>query len=138
MQDRAQAQRDAFEDLRQGIGDGGDLGGFGIDVEGDADDDVAEVIGTGDRRGDHGEAQRGALVGAGEVDLAGEVDGVGAGAGAGLSGADLAGRRAARVGLLCEAGVAGVGRGGERCVGAVGDALQGRREARRGRDGQGG
>ena len=59
------------EDLGQGVGDGGDLGGFGIDVERGADDDVAEVIGAGDGRGDHGEAERGALVGAGEVDLAG-------------------------------------------------------------------
>ena len=58
--DRAQAQRDAFEDLGQGVGDGGDLGGFGVDVERGADDDVAEVIGAGDRRGDHGEAESGA------------------------------------------------------------------------------
>ena len=105
-QDRAQAQRDAFEDLGQGIGDGGDLGGFGIDVKGRPDDDVAEVIGAGDRRGDHGEAERRALVGAGEVDLAGDVDGVGAGAGAGDRGADLGGGGAARVGLLCQARVA--------------------------------
>ena len=121
MQDLAQPQRDAFEDLGQGIGDGGDLGGFGIDVERRPDDDVAEVIGAGDRRGDHREGERGALVGAGEVDLAGEVDRVGAGAGAGLGGADLGGRRAARVCLLCEARVAGLRRGGEGGVGAVGN-----------------
>ena len=81
--DRAEAQGDAFEDLGQGVGDGGDLGGFGVDVEGGADDDVAEVIGAGDRGGDDGEGERGALVGAGEVDLARDVEGVGAGAGAG-------------------------------------------------------
>ena len=46
------------------------------------DDDVAEVIGAGDRRGDHRKGERGALVGAGEVDLAGQVDWVGACAGA--------------------------------------------------------
>ena len=69
----------------------------GIDVEGRPDDDVAEVIGAGDRRGDHREAERRALVGAGEVDLAGEVDGVGAGAGAGDRGADLASGGTARV-----------------------------------------
>ena len=106
--DRAQPQRDAFEDLGQGVGDGGDLGGFGVDVERGPDDDVAEVIGARDRRGDHREAERGALVGAGEVDLAGEVDGVGAGAGAGLGGADLARRGAAGVGLLLQARVAGL------------------------------
>ena len=106
-------------------------------MEGGADDDVAEVIGAGDRRGDHGEGERGAFVGAGEVDLAGEIDGVVAGAGAGCGGADLGGGGAARVCLLCEAGVAGVGGGGEGGVGAVGDALQGRREARRGGDGEG-
>ena len=31
-EDLTQAQRDALEDLRQRIGDGGDLGGFGIDA----------------------------------------------------------------------------------------------------------
>ena len=61
MQDLAQAQGDAFEDLGQGVGDGGDLGGFGVDVEGRADDDVAEVIGAGDGGGDDSEAERGAL-----------------------------------------------------------------------------
>ena len=108
-QDRAQPQRDAFEDLGQGVGDGGDLGGFGVDVERRPDHDVAEVIGTGDRRGDHREAERGALVGAGQVDLARNVEGVGAGSRAGHGGADLRSRGAARVGLLFEAGVAGCG-----------------------------
>ena len=60
----------------QGIRDGGDLGRFGIDVKGGADDDVAEVKGPGDRGGDDRQAERGALVGAGEVDVAGNVDGV--------------------------------------------------------------
>ena len=40
------------EDRRDRVGDGVDLGRFGVDVEGDADDDGAEVEGTGDRRGD--------------------------------------------------------------------------------------
>ena len=70
-----------------------------------ADDDVAEVIAAGDGGGDEDEGERGALVGAGEVDLAGEVEGVGAGAGAGGEFADLAGGGAAGVGLLGEAGV---------------------------------
>ena len=42
-----------------------------------ADDDVAEVIAAGDGGGDEDEGEGGALVGAGEVDLAGEVDGDG-------------------------------------------------------------
>ena len=52
IMDRAQPQRDAFEDLRQRVGDVGDLGGDRVDVERRADDDVAEVVGPGDRRGD--------------------------------------------------------------------------------------
>ena len=36
------------------------LGGLGIDVEGVADDDGAEVEGAGHRRGDHGHADIGA------------------------------------------------------------------------------
>ena len=55
----------------------------GFDVERRPDDDVAEVIGTRDRRVITTEAERRALVGAGEVDLAGNVEGVVAGAGAG-------------------------------------------------------
>ena len=51
----------------QRVGDGVDLGGFGVDVEGGADDDGAEVEGAGDRRGDDRQAERGAFVGAGEV-----------------------------------------------------------------------
>ena len=104
--DRAQPQRDPFEDLRQRIGDRGDLGGRRVDVERRPDDDVAEVVRAGDRRGDHGEAERRAFVGAGEVDLARDVDRVGAGAGAGRRGADLGGGRAARARLLGEARVA--------------------------------
>ena len=52
-----------------------------VDVEGDADDDGAVVIGTREGGGDHDEAERGALEGTGEVDLADGVKGVGAGAG---------------------------------------------------------
>ena len=48
------------EDRRQGVGDGVDLGGFGVDVEGGADDDGAEVEGAGDRRGDDRQAESGA------------------------------------------------------------------------------
>ena len=37
---------------RAGVGDGADLGGFGVDVEGGPDHHRAEVEGAGDRRGD--------------------------------------------------------------------------------------
>ena len=109
--DRAQAQRDAVEDLRQRVGDDVALGGCGVEEERVADDDGAEVEGAGDRRGDDGEAQRGAFVGAGEVGLAVGVEGVGAGAGADGDGADARGG-AARVGLLGRSGLAR--RGGDR------------------------
>ena len=105
-EDPAEAEGDAAEDQGKRVGDGGDLGGLGVDPEGGADDDVAEVIAAGDRRGDHHQAERGALVGAGEVDLAGEVERVGAGAGAGARFAEQACGRTARVCLLEEAGVA--------------------------------
>ena len=82
-QDLAKSQRDPFEDLGQGVGDGGDLSGFRVDVERRPDDDVAEVIGARDRRGDHREAERSAFVGPGEVDPAREIDRMGAGARAG-------------------------------------------------------
>ena len=45
-----------------------------VDLERGPDDDVAEVVGPGDRRDDDHEAERRALVGAGEVDLAGQVE----------------------------------------------------------------
>ena len=37
------------------VGDGADLGGLRIDVERDADDDDAVVVGAGQRRGDRDE-----------------------------------------------------------------------------------
>ena len=131
-QDRAQAQRDPFEDLGQRVRDGGDLGGFGVDVEGGADDDVAEVIGPGDRRGDHGEAERGALVGTGEVDLAGEVDGVVAGAGSG-SRRCRSGRPRGSSGWPPRRGPSSrLGGGGESRIGAVGDARERRARSQAG------
>ena len=54
-EDRAQAEGDALEDLGKRVADGGDLGGFGVDVEALADDDVAEVIAAGDGGGDEDE-----------------------------------------------------------------------------------
>ena len=47
-----------------------DLGGVRVDVEGGSDHDVAEVEGAGEAGGDHRQGQRGAFVGAGQVDLA--------------------------------------------------------------------
>ena len=111
-------------DLRQRVGDGGDLRGLGVDVDRDPDRDHAEVVGAGDGRDRGHEAQRRALVGAGQVDLAGDVDGMGAGAGAGDRGADLAGGRAGRRGLLGGARVAGGAQARDRRLRAVGDALE--------------
>ena len=59
------------------------LGRFRVDEDRRPDDDGAEVEGTGDRRGDEGEPERRAFIWAGEVGLAGGVEGAGAGAGAG-------------------------------------------------------
>ena len=87
------------EDRGQGIGDGAPLGGFGVEVEGAADHHGAEVEGPGDRRGDHHQAERGALVGAGEVGVALGVEGVGAGAGADVDGADC--EEAGQLGSAC-------------------------------------
>ena len=85
-----------MQDGREGVGDGGDAGGVGVDAEGGADDDVAEVEGAGEAGRDDRQGEGGAFVGAGEVDLAGEVVGAGAGAEAGGDGADLGGGRAGR------------------------------------------
>ena len=88
--DRAQAEGDALKDLGERIGDRGDLGGFGIDAQGGTDDDVAEVIATGDRRSDDREAERRAVVGAGEIGLTGQKERVGAGPNSGARFADQA------------------------------------------------
>ena len=55
--DRAHPDRDAADDRGHGVGVGDDLGVERVDVEGDADDDGAVVIGAGQRRGDRGEAR---------------------------------------------------------------------------------
>ena len=81
-------------------------GGPRVDEERRADDDVAEVIGPRDGGDDDREAERRALVGAREVDLARRVERVRAGAGAGDRGADLARGRAGRGGQLGDARVA--------------------------------
>ncbi len=60
-----------------------------VDVEGDADDDGAVVIGAGQRRGDRGQAERRALEGAGQIDLADRVEGVGSRPGGDVGGADF-------------------------------------------------
>ena len=50
-----------------------DFGGFGVDVEGEADDDGAEVERTDLGRSDRDQADLGAVVGTGQVELAGGV-----------------------------------------------------------------
>ena len=98
--DRAHPDRDAADDLGDRVGVGDHVGVEGIDVEGDADDDGAVVIGAGERRGDRDQGERRALEGPGQVDLADRVEGVGARAGGDVGGADLARGRAARGRLL--------------------------------------
>ena len=93
-----------------------------VDVQGDPDHDGAVVIGAGEGRGDRDQAERRALEGAGQVDLADRVEGVGARAGGDVGGADFTRGRAARVGLLDFA--QGVGRREDVGLGAVGDAVQ--------------
>ena len=70
--DRAQPQRDASRICGSGSETAVICASIGVDVDRDPDDDVAEVVGARDGRGDDREAQRRALVGAGEVDLAGQ------------------------------------------------------------------
>ena len=136
--DRAGPQRDAFDDLWQGIGDRRHLGGRRIHLDRGADRDVAEVVGPGDRRYDGKEAQRRALVWTGEIDLARHVDGMGAGACACDRGADLAGGWASGRGKLGEPGVERIGEPVDRRLGTVGNSLEPRGEPRRGRDRQSG
>ena len=122
--------------LGEGIGDGGDLGGFGVDVKGGPHHGVAEVIGTGDGGGDHGEGKWGAPVGAGEVDLALHVDGVGAGAGSHRGGADQGGRQDSWGGPPLQGQSSPVGRPPRSQLGAVGDPGEGGGEAGWGGDGE--
>ena len=120
--DRAHPDRDAADDRGHGFGVGDDVGVERVDVEGDPDDDGAVVIGAGQGRGDRDQAERRALERAGQVDLADRVEGMGAGAGGDVGGADLRGGRAARGRLL---GAPGGLRGrGDRGLRAVGDAAQ--------------
>ena len=88
--DRADVELGAAEDVRDRVGDGVDLRRFGIEEERHPDDDGAEVEGPGERRGDDHERERRALVGAGEVGLAVDLQRRGAGAGGDRGDADLA------------------------------------------------
>ncbi len=101
-----------------------DLGGFGVDVEGGANDDGAEVKGAGHRRGDDRQAERGAFVGAGEVGVAADVEGVGPAPAPTVDRADFTcqpGSWALPARGLLVGGFAGFG-GGDLGLGAVGDA----------------
>ena len=90
--DLAHPDRDAADDLGHRFGVGDHVGVEGVDVEGDADDDGAVVIGAGEGRGDRDQAEGRALEGPGQVDLADGVEGVGAGAGGDVGGADFSSR----------------------------------------------
>ena len=74
--DRAHPDRDPADDLRHRFGVGDHVSVERVDVQGDADDDGAVVIGAGEGRGDRDQAERSALEGAGEVDPADRVEGV--------------------------------------------------------------
>ena len=103
-----------------------DFGGFGVDLEAEADDDGAEVEGADPGGGDRDDREVGAVVGAGEVDVAGGLSQDQADSGFDQGVADLAWRGAARVGFLLGAAAfafAGVG-GGDRGLGAIGNACQ--------------
>jgi len=103
-----------------------------VDIEGDPDHHRAVVIGAGEGRGDHGEAQRRPFEGAREVNLALRVEGMGARSGGDVGGADFRARRAARTYLL---GTSERARGADDvCFGAVGDAVEVGAEARRHRE----
>ena len=100
--DVAQVDGDAVDDVGDRVGAGGvdeDFGGFGVDLEGEADDDGAEVEGADLGGGDRDERERGAVVGAGEVELAGGVGEDVADAGADQGVADFGGGRAGGAGF---------------------------------------
>ncbi len=100
-----------------------------VDVERDADDDDAVVVGARQSRRDRRQAQRRALERPGEVHPADRVEGMFAGPGGDVGGADEARARAARRGLLGAARV--VGGGEDRGFRAVADAAQRAGEAGR-------
>ena len=101
--DFAHPDRDAADDRRHRFGVRDHVGVELIDLDPDSDDDHAVVIGPGEGRGDRGEAERRALEGPGEVHPADRVEGVGAGAGGDVGGADLRAGGAARRRLLLAA-----------------------------------
>ena len=124
--DVASVDGDAVDDVGDRVRAGGvdeDFGGFGVDLQGLADDHGAEVEGADLGGGDRDGRELGAVVGAGEVDLAGGVGQGGADAGAGEGVADFGGGRAGgALELFLAAVVAGPGLGGgDRRVGAEGD-----------------
>ncbi len=101
-------------------------------MQGDADDDGAVVIGTGESGGNRNQAERGALDGAGKVDPPDRMERVRARASGYIAGADFTRRGTAGVGLLDFA--QGVGRCDDVCLGAVGDSVQVGGQARRHRE----
>ena len=108
----------------------------GLTFEAFSFDDGTEVIATGNGWDNEDEAERGALVRAGEVDLAGKVKGVVAGTGPAVNSPTWL--EAGQLGLGCSARPVWVRGGGfDRSLGAVGDALQGGGKAGRGGDLQG-
>jgi hypothetical protein len=116
---RTETEGDSLKDLGQWIRYRRYVGVGGVDVQGDSDHYVAEVIRTRDRRGDHGEAERGAFVRTCEVNLARDIKRMIASPDGGAGGANLARFRAAEAFLLCQTGVAWLSRPSKRRIRAV-------------------
>src|SRR5262249_57614149 len=97
--------RDPADDLGHLFRFGAHLRGEGVDVQGNAYQEVAVVVWTGDRRGDGNQAQRGAFQRPGQVELAHRVERVRAG-----TGGDVGGTYFARGGTAgrCLLGFAGL------------------------------
>ena len=93
--DRAHPDRDAADDARHRVGDGGHVGVERVDLERDPDDDDAVVVGAGERGRDRRQRERRAFERAGQVHPADRVEGVFAGAGGDVGRADQRGARAA-------------------------------------------
>ncbi len=118
-----------MQDRRQGVALHRHLAACDVDVHRLADENRAEVEGAGEGGDDHRQGEGGAVVGAGEVGVAGDVQGAGAGAEGDVDAAYLRGRGAGGVGLLLGARL---GRGGgEGRLIAVGDAGEAAEQARR-------
>ena len=130
--DRAHPDRDAADDRRHRFGVRDHMGVGGIDVEGHAHHHGAVVIGACESGRDRNQAEGRALEGPRQVHLPVCVEGMGAGAGGDVGGADLRGGGTARGDLLFPARL--LGRRRYRGLRAIGHAAQVRGQPRRHRE----